>query len=126
MLWITPEPPEWDREPTTRWTNRTATTADPSPPCARIAFLLERSRAETYKVKAFRAAADTILPLGDEVAERVRQGTLRELPGIGASTAEVIEAAVEGRMPDRLAKLEREVGGPLVQGGRGGPGAAAR
>ena len=30
----------------------------------RIAFLLERSRAETYKVKAFRAAADTILPLG--------------------------------------------------------------
>ena len=83
----------------------------------RIAFLLERSRAETYKVKAFRAAADTILPLGDEVAERVREGTLRDLPGIGASTAEVIEAAVEGRTPDRLARLEREAGGPLVQGG---------
>jgi putative hydrolase len=83
----------------------------------RIAFLLERSRAETYKVKAFRAAAATVLPLGDEVADRVRQGTLRELPGIGASTAEVIEAAVEGRKPERLAKLEREVGGPLVQGG---------
>jgi putative hydrolase len=83
----------------------------------RIAFLLERSRAETYKVKAFRAAADTILPLGDEVADRVRQGTLRELPGIGASTAEVIEAAVEGRTPARLAKLERENAGPLVQGG---------
>ena len=59
----------------------------------RIAFLLERSRAETYKVKAFRAAADTILPLGDEVDQRVAEGTLRELPGIGASTAEVIEAA---------------------------------
>ena len=83
----------------------------------RIAFLLERSRAETYKVKAFRAAAETILPLGDEVEDRVRQGTLRELPGIGASTAEVIEAAVDGRVPDRLAKLEREVGGPLVDGG---------
>lgn len=83
----------------------------------RIAFLLERSRAETYKVKAFRAAADTILPLGEEVAERVRQGTLRELPGIGASTAEVIEAAVEGRTPERLARLERETGGPLVEGG---------
>jgi putative hydrolase len=83
----------------------------------RIAFLLERSRAETYKVKAFRAAAETILPLGDEVAERVRQGTLRDLPGIGASTAEVIEAAVEGRTPDRLARLERETGGPLVEGG---------
>jgi putative hydrolase len=83
----------------------------------RIAFLLERSRAETYKVKAFRSAADTILPLGDDVADRVREGTLRELPGIGASTAEVIEAAVEGRTPARLAKLERETGGPLVQGG---------
>jgi putative hydrolase len=83
----------------------------------RIAFLLERSRAETYKVKAFRSAADTILPLGDEVIDRVRQGTLRELPGIGASTAEVIEAAVEGRTPERLARLERETGGPLVEGG---------
>ncbi len=83
----------------------------------RIAFLLERSRAETYKVKAFRAAAETILPLGEEVADRVRQGTLRELPGIGASTAEVIEAAVEGRTPERLARLERETAGPLVKGG---------
>ncbi len=83
----------------------------------RIAFLLERSRAETYKVKAFRAAADTILPLGDEVVDRVRDGTLRELPGIGASTAEVIEAVVEGRRPERLARLERETGGPLVSSG---------
>jgi putative hydrolase len=86
----------------------------------RIAFLLERSRAETYKVKAFRAAAATVLPLDpDEVATRVREGTLRELPGIGASTAEVIEAAVEGRTPERLARLEAEVGGPLADGGDG-------
>ena len=89
----------------------------PVPALRRIAFLLERSRAETYKVKAFRAAAETILPLGDEVVERVRAGTLRELPGIGASTAEVIEAAVEGRVPPRLARLERDEGGPLVTGG---------
>jgi putative hydrolase len=86
----------------------------------RIAFLLERSRAETYKVKAFRAAAATILPLDpDEVATRAREGTLRELPGVGASTAEVIAAAVEGRTPDRLARLEEEVGGALVAGGDG-------
>jgi putative hydrolase len=108
--------------------NGVVSPADPAPPLApyadgpvaalrRIAFLLERSRAETYKVKAFRSAADTILPLGDEVTQRVRAGTLRELPGIGASTAEVIEAAVEGRTPDRLARLERENGGPLVEGG---------
>ena len=83
----------------------------------RIAFLLERSRAETYKVKAFRAAAETILPLGDDVVRRVEAGTLTELPGIGASTAKVIVAAVEGRTPERLVVLEREVGGPLVEGG---------
>jgi len=86
----------------------------------RIAFLLERSRAETYKVKAFRAAAATVLPLDpDDLAARVREGTLRDLPGVGASTAEVIEAAVEGRTPDRLARLEEEVGGSLVDGGDG-------
>ncbi|WP_310962406.1 PHP domain-containing protein [Nocardioides terrisoli] len=84
----------------------------------RIAFLLERSRAETYKVKAFRAAAATILPVpGDELAARVEAGTLRELPGIGASTAAVISDAVQGRMPARLAKLEAEEAGPLVEGG---------
>ena len=96
------------------------TTYDASPVEAlrRIAFLLERSRAETYKVKAFRAAAQTILPLDpDDLADRVRNGTLRDIDGIGASTADVITAAVEGRVPDRLARLEAEVGGPLVDGG---------
>jgi putative hydrolase len=92
--------------------------AGPVAALRRIAFLLERSRAETYKVKAFRAAAATILPLDpDELAGRVHDGTLRELPGVGASTAEVIEAAVDGRVPDRLAKLEKDSGGPLVDGG---------
>jgi putative hydrolase len=86
----------------------------------RIAFLLERTRAETYKVKAFRAAAATILPLDpDEVATRAREGTLTELAGIGASTAEVIAEAVEGRLPARLARLEEEAGGLLVDGGDG-------
>jgi putative hydrolase len=93
-------------------------TGGPVAALRRVAFLLERSRAETYKVKAFRAAADVLLPLDPgEVEKRVAAGTLRELPGIGASTAEVIEAAARGRTPARLAALEAEVGGPLVEGG---------
>ena len=100
---------------------RSVTSYDAGPVAAlrRIAFLLERSRAETYKVKAFRSAAATILPLpDDEVEARVSTGTLRELSGIGASTAEVIEQAVRGVVPDRLAALEESAGGPLVAGGQ--------
>jgi len=92
--------------------------AGPVAALRRIAFLLERSRAETYKVKAFRTAAATVLPLSeDELTRRVAEGTLKQLAGIGSSTADVITAAVEGRTPERLAKLERETGGRLVDGG---------
>jgi putative hydrolase len=85
----------------------------------RVAFLMERGREETRRVQAFRNAAATILPLpADEVAERVAAGTLTELAGIGPSTASVIEAAVRGTKPERLAKLEAAYAGPLTQGGR--------
>ena len=85
----------------------------------RVAFLLERGREETRRVQAFRNAAATLLPLpDDEVADRVEAGTLTELAGIGPSTAAVIEAAVRGEVPDRLAKLEREYAGPLTAGGK--------
>lgn len=84
----------------------------------RIAFLLERSRADTYKVKAFRAAAAAILPLAeDDVRRRAREGTLTEIEGIGRSTATVVEEACAGRVPERLAALEEAVGGPLTTGG---------
>jgi len=86
----------------------------------RIAFLLERGRQETYKVKAFRTAAASLLPLSDEeVAARVAAGTLTDLPGIGASTAKVVAAVVAGEVPERLTSLEEEYGGALVSGGEG-------
>ena len=83
----------------------------------RIAFLMERGREETRRIQAFRNAAAVILPLpADEVAARAEAGTLTDLAGIGPSTAAVIADAVNGEMPERLAKLEAAFG-PLVKGG---------
>jgi putative hydrolase len=83
----------------------------------RIAFLMERGRAETRRIQAFRNAAAVILPLpADEVAARAQAGTLTDLAGIGPSTAAVITDAVNGEVPERLAQLEAAFG-PLVKGG---------
>jgi putative hydrolase len=91
---------------------------DPVVALRRIAFLLERTREETYKVKAFRAAASTLLKLSpDEVRTRAEQGTLRELPGIGTSTEKVVREAVAGQTPSYLRRLE-ETAGPLADSGR--------
>jgi putative hydrolase len=85
----------------------------------RIAFLLERGREDTYKVKAFRGAAAALLPMSEEeVRAAVEAGTLTDLPGVGASSARVIADAVHGRMPERLARLEEEYGGPVTAGGQ--------
>jgi putative hydrolase len=92
--------------------------ADPVGVLRRIAFLLERTRAETYKVKAFRSAAATLLRLPEEeVRTRAEQGTLRELPGIGASTEKVVRESLAGRTPAYLLRLE-ETAGPLADTGR--------
>ena len=91
---------------------------DPVAALRRIAFLLERTRAETYKVKAFRAASSTLLELSDdELRTRVEHGTLRELSGIGSSTEKVVRETMAGETPSYLLRLE-ESAGPLADGGR--------
>jgi putative hydrolase len=90
---------------------------DPVAVLRRIAFLLERTQAETYKVRAFRTAAAAILPLPvEELSVRAEQGTLRRLKGIGASTERVVLEALAGRTPSYLAELEEQAG-PLAEGG---------
>jgi putative hydrolase len=84
----------------------------------RIAFLLERGREPSYRVKAFRGAAATIGGLDEgELQGRAESGTLRELPGIGEATERVVLEAMRGERPGYLAKLEDEHAGPLVEGG---------
>jgi putative hydrolase len=75
----------------------------------RVAFLLERSQAPTYRVAAFRRAAETISVLDPGELERmVTNEQLRSLPGIGQATESVILEALEGKVPRYLAKLEAE------------------
>ncbi|HEY7146344.1 MAG TPA: PHP domain-containing protein [Streptosporangiaceae bacterium] len=74
-----------------------------------IAFQLERAGAPTYRVRAFRRAAQVVagLPAG-ELEERITAGTLREVAGIGEVTAEVITQAAGGAEPDYLIRLYGE------------------
>ena len=91
---------------------------EPAEALRRIAFLLERSRAGTYRVKAFRGAAATVRATDpDELRQRAEVGSLTDLPGIGSATEAVIREALEGEVPAYLKSLEDKAAGPLVTGG---------
>ncbi|HEY7437937.1 MAG TPA: PHP domain-containing protein [Acidimicrobiia bacterium] len=73
----------------------------------RIAFLLEQQQAPTYKVDAFRKASGVVGEQGpDALRALAEQGRLRELPGVGDTTARVITEALEGKTPSYLERLE--------------------
>ena len=84
----------------------------------RIALLLERSRAGTYRVQAFRAAATVVAGMPrTELDARLAAGTLGELPGLGPATTGVVTQAAEGELPAYLASLQEQTAGFLAPGG---------
>ncbi len=90
---------------------------DPVTALRRVAFLLERCRASSHRVQAYRGAAEILLALPpEEVHRRARTGTLTELRGIGPKTATVAMQAVAGEVPAYLVELE-SARAPLVAGG---------
>jgi DNA polymerase (family X) len=83
-----------------------------------FASLLELADANTYTIRAYRRAAETIRGAAFPVAELVAVGRARELRGIGPGIEAKLRELVETGAIAELAELERELAPDLVGLGR--------
>src|SRR5688572_330479 len=82
---------------------------EPADALDRIAYLLDRAREKSYRVRAYLRAAEAIRALTpDELAARLAAGTLTELDGVGPKTASIVEEVAATGSTAYLAKLEEE------------------
>ncbi|HVB13932.1 MAG TPA: PHP domain-containing protein [Candidatus Dormibacteraeota bacterium] len=89
---------------------------EPAEALARIAYLLEAQGADSYRVKAFRRAAQVV---AETPPERVRElsstGQLTSLPQVGETTARAVSETLTLGLPTYLQTLEGELP-PTLQG----------
>jgi DNA polymerase (family X) len=80
-----------------------------------LASLYELDGAVVYRVGAYRNAAKAIREAGVSVAEMAREGRVAELPGVGKTIAEKIDALLEtGAIPSAV-KLKARIPAGLIE-----------
>ncbi|SHK08896.1 DNA polymerase/3'-5' exonuclease PolX [Rhodothermus profundi] len=79
------------------------------------ARLLELRGENPFRIRAYEQAAEAIEQLEDSVAERVRRGTLTEIPGIGRGLAAQIQELVERGSSEVLERLRQELPPGLLE-----------
>jgi len=90
---------------------------EPAAALARIAYLLEAQGAESYRVRAFRRAAQVVAATDrGRLAELHSAGRLTSLAQVGETTARVVGETLDHGAPAYLTTLEQELPPPL--GGR--------
>jgi len=74
-----------------------------------IAHLLEIKGENPFKIRSYEKAANSVLSLPKEIKDFVKEGNLKEIPGIGASISQKIKELLETGKIQYLEDLKKEI-----------------